>query len=98
MCKFLCSTFFWIVNGVLSVCGLQSWKSRAGFCGFGSKSWGGVRGMATTVDSIQHDPECLSYLKQQEAAEIDELLMGPLGFSVDQLMVCKRWALWFVLS
>nr|GME03947.1 pyridoxine/pyridoxamine 5'-phosphate oxidase 1, chloroplastic-like [Ipomoea batatas] len=59
---------------------LSSWKSRAGFCGFGSKSWGVVRGMATTVDSS------LSYLKQQEAAEINELLMGPLGFSVDQLM------------
>ncbi|CAL9242918.1 unnamed protein product [Arabidopsis halleri] len=28
----------------------------------------------------------LSYLTQREAAEIDETLMGPLGFSVDQLM------------
>ncbi|VFQ95676.1 unnamed protein product [Cuscuta campestris] len=42
--------------------------------------------MATKVDSIQHDPACISYLRQREAAEIDELLMGPLGFSVDQLM------------
>lgn len=33
------------------------------------------------------DPESISYLKQNEAAEIDEILMGPLGFSVDQLMV-----------
>lgn len=29
----------------------------------------------------------ISYLTQREAAEIDEVLMGPLGFSVDQLMV-----------
>lgn len=29
----------------------------------------------------------VTYLTQREAAEIDELLMGPLGFSVDQLMV-----------
>ncbi|KAM7257864.1 hypothetical protein ACFE04_013605 [Oxalis oulophora] len=28
----------------------------------------------------------ISYLSQQEAKEIDEALMGPLGFSVDQLM------------
>ncbi|CAA7392046.1 unnamed protein product [Spirodela intermedia] len=28
----------------------------------------------------------ISYLTQREAAEIDEVLMGPLGFSVDQLM------------
>ncbi|MED6207105.1 Pyridoxine/pyridoxamine 5'-phosphate oxidase 1, chloroplastic [Stylosanthes scabra] len=28
----------------------------------------------------------LTYLSQREAAEIDETLMGPLGFSVDQLM------------
>lgn len=30
----------------------------------------------------------ISYLTQREAAEVDETLMGPLGFSVDQLMVC----------
>ncbi|KAL0318392.1 UNVERIFIED_CONTAM: Pyridoxine/pyridoxamine 5'-phosphate oxidase 1, chloroplastic [Sesamum angustifolium] len=35
---------------------------------------------------IVSDPECISYLNQREAAEIDEILMGPLGFSVDQLM------------
>lgn len=28
----------------------------------------------------------ISYINQRDAAEIDELLMGPLGFSVDQLM------------
>eukprot|EP01018_Ginkgo_biloba_P005806 Gb_23847 [translate_table: standard] len=33
-----------------------------------------------------HDPESISYLSQIDAAAIDELLMGPLGFSVDQLM------------
>jgi NAD(P)H-hydrate epimerase len=33
------------------------------------------------------NPEAISYLTQREAAEIDEILMGPLGFSVDQLMV-----------
>ncbi|KAK2391608.1 pyridoxine/pyridoxamine 5'-phosphate oxidase 1, chloroplastic [Trifolium repens] len=32
------------------------------------------------------DSNSVTYLKQQEAAEIDETLMGPLGFSVDQLM------------
>ncbi|EPS61585.1 hypothetical protein M569_13210, partial [Genlisea aurea] len=32
------------------------------------------------------DRESVSYLSQREAAEIDEILMGPLGFSVDQLM------------
>ncbi|KAE9587110.1 putative pyridoxal 5'-phosphate synthase [Lupinus albus] len=30
--------------------------------------------------------DSLSYLTQSEAAEVDESLMGPLGFSVDQLM------------
>lgn len=31
--------------------------------------------------------ESISYLSQREAAEVDDTLMGPLGFSVDQLMV-----------
>ncbi|XP_050241170.1 uncharacterized protein LOC126690079 [Quercus robur] len=31
--------------------------------------------------------DSISYLTQREAAEIDEILMGPLGFSIDQLMV-----------
>ncbi|KAL6528645.1 Pyridoxine/pyridoxamine 5'-phosphate oxidase 1, chloroplastic [Orobanche minor] len=35
---------------------------------------------------IAGDPDSISYLNQREAAEIDEILMGPLGFSVDQLM------------
>ncbi|CAI9112524.1 OLC1v1012984C5 [Oldenlandia corymbosa var. corymbosa] len=38
-----------------------------------------------SVNGVQ-DPQSISYLRQQEAAEIDEILMGPLGFSVDQLM------------
>jgi hypothetical protein len=29
----------------------------------------------------------VTHLSQRDAAEIDEQLMGPLGFSVDQLMV-----------
>ncbi|KAL2340003.1 hypothetical protein Fmac_007943 [Flemingia macrophylla] len=32
------------------------------------------------------DADSVTYLTQPEAAEIDETLMGPLGFSVDQLM------------
>ncbi|XP_068641590.1 pyridoxine/pyridoxamine 5'-phosphate oxidase 1, chloroplastic isoform X2 [Aristolochia californica] len=32
------------------------------------------------------NPDNISYLTQREAAEVDEILMGPLGFSVDQLM------------
>ncbi|XP_047974230.1 pyridoxine/pyridoxamine 5'-phosphate oxidase 1, chloroplastic-like [Salvia hispanica] len=35
---------------------------------------------------IASDVESVSYLNQREAAEIDEILMGSLGFSVDQLM------------
>ncbi|KAF8406071.1 hypothetical protein HHK36_008151 [Tetracentron sinense] len=40
------------------------------------------------VSSLQNlqNPDSVSYLSQKEAAEIDEILMGPLGFSVDQLM------------
>uniref|UniRef100_A0A1D1XRX4 NAD(P)H-hydrate epimerase n=2 Tax=Anthurium amnicola TaxID=1678845 RepID=A0A1D1XRX4_9ARAE len=40
---------------------------------------GGGGGMADGLTEV-------SYLTQREAAEIDEILMGPLGFSVDQLM------------
>ncbi|WCJ35692.1 Pyridoxine/pyridoxamine 5'-phosphate oxidase [Euphorbia peplus] len=32
------------------------------------------------------NPDSISYLAQNEAAQIDDILMGPLGFSVDQLM------------
>lgn len=41
--------------------------------------------MVDKLESLQN-PEKISYLTQREAAEIDEILMGPLGFSVDQLM------------
>ena len=42
--------------------------------------------MASNIKVVQN-PDSISYLNQREAAEIDEILMGPLGFSVDQLMV-----------
>ncbi|KAL5982346.1 Pyridoxine/pyridoxamine 5'-phosphate oxidase 1, chloroplastic [Asimina triloba] len=56
---------------------------------FGTKSGGEFTGMAgrpvSSLENLQN-PENISYLSQREAAEIDEILMGPLGFSVDQLM------------
>ncbi|ESR47122.1 hypothetical protein CICLE_v10000790mg [Citrus x clementina] len=36
--------------------------------------------------SSAQNSDSVSHLTQREAAEIDETLMGPLGFSVDQLM------------
>ncbi|CAK9163594.1 unnamed protein product [Ilex paraguariensis] len=63
-------------------------KSKSEISGF-SWSYSQVRGMANrVVSSIQslQDSESITYLSQREAAEIDEELMGPLGFSVDQLM------------
>lgn len=45
------------------------------------------KGSGRMGDGVIQNPDCISYLTQREAAEIDELLMGPLGFSVDQLMV-----------
>lgn len=53
---------------------------KSGFCSE-------TKAMASAAKIVQ-DPESISYLSQQEAAEVDEILMGPLGFSVDQLMVC----------
>ncbi|XP_059071493.1 uncharacterized protein LOC131062988 [Cryptomeria japonica] len=53
------------------------------------QSIGGSAEMGTKViQSLKHihDPELISYISQMDAAAIDELLMGPLGFSVDQLM------------
>ncbi|GMY07002.1 pyridoxine/pyridoxamine 5'-phosphate oxidase 1, chloroplastic isoform X1 [Fagus crenata] len=38
------------------------------------------------ADSVVQNPDSISYLNQREAADIDEILMGPLGFSIDQLM------------
>ncbi|KAE9457372.1 hypothetical protein C3L33_10725, partial [Rhododendron williamsianum] len=62
--------------------------SRSGFRRWCSGS-GEVRGMASrpvsSVESLESS-DSITYLSQREAAEIDETLMGPLGFSVDQLM------------
>ncbi|KAK6938102.1 putative Pyridoxamine 5'-phosphate oxidase [Dillenia turbinata] len=41
--------------------------------------------MVASLESLQVS-ESVSYLTQKQAAEVDEELMGPLGFSVDQLM------------
>ena len=48
--------------------------------------------MADRAIQIQN-PNSISYLMQREAAKIDEILMGPLGFSVDQLMVKRNHSL-----
>ncbi|KAL0711644.1 hypothetical protein Bca4012_018622 [Brassica carinata] len=45
-----------------------------------------LRTLSTKSIPIMQDSTSVSYLSQREAAEIDETLMGPLGFSVDQLM------------
>ncbi|KAJ4701414.1 NAD(P)H-hydrate epimerase [Melia azedarach] len=42
-------------------------------------------GGMSSLQSVQNS-DSVSYLTQREAADIDETLMGPLGFSVDQLM------------
>jgi hypothetical protein len=47
---------------------------------------------------VAQNPDSISYLTQREAAEIDETLMGPLGFSVDQLMVILNHRLIFQFS
>lgn len=54
--------------------GVSRPNSSSGICWFCSKS---------RIEAMQ---EAISYLSQREAAEVDEILMGPLGFSVDQLM------------
>ncbi|XP_043710683.1 pyridoxine/pyridoxamine 5'-phosphate oxidase 1, chloroplastic-like [Telopea speciosissima] len=45
-----------------------------------------MAGKVTSPLETLNDPDSVSYLTQKEAAEIDEILMGPLWFSVDQLM------------
>ncbi|KAF8111943.1 hypothetical protein N665_0070s0013 [Sinapis alba] len=45
-----------------------------------------LRILSTKSIPNMQDSTSVSYLSQREAAEIDETLMGPLGFSVDQLM------------
>lgn len=44
--------------------------------------------LVSSLQSIENS-DAISYLSQKEAAEVDEILMGPLGFSVDQLMVSE---------
>ncbi|KAE8666472.1 Pyridoxine/pyridoxamine 5'-phosphate oxidase 1 [Hibiscus syriacus] len=41
--------------------------------------------VGSMASSVQNQGS-ISYLTQRKAAEVDEILMGPLGFSVDQLM------------
>lgn len=43
--------------------------------------------MTSSNPHNHQDGESISYLSQAEATSIDELLMGDLGFSIDQLMV-----------
>lgn len=64
-----------------SSCGLlrSDWRRR--YC---LNPGAGVKEMASL--KIGNEPDSVSYLNQREAMEIDEILMGPLGFSVDQLM------------
>ncbi|XP_073035486.1 pyridoxine/pyridoxamine 5'-phosphate oxidase 1, chloroplastic-like [Primulina eburnea] len=64
--------------------GFLGFNSRINLRGYCSNSIIGLKSMATA--RVVQDPESISYLNQREAAEIDEILMGPLGFSVDQLM------------
>ncbi|CAM6117304.1 unnamed protein product [Calypogeia fissa] len=42
--------------------------------------------MADSAGLHSHDSNQISYLSQADAIAVDEILMGPLGFSVDQLM------------
>ncbi|XP_050207085.1 pyridoxine/pyridoxamine 5'-phosphate oxidase 1, chloroplastic [Mercurialis annua] len=56
--------------------------SRSGFSGSQFRSKSSASGVMLT----SQNSESITYLTQRDAAEIDEILMGPLGFSVDQLM------------
>ncbi|XP_077249887.1 pyridoxin (pyrodoxamine) 5'-phosphate oxidase isoform X2 [Tasmannia lanceolata] len=70
------------------ILGFPILPSRLSTCGFCSNI-GEVKGMGDrVVSSLESllNPNNVSFLSQREAAEIDEILMGPLGFSVDQLM------------
>ncbi|CAO2834445.1 unnamed protein product [Amaranthus hypochondriacus] len=55
--------------------------SQIGFRNWNSRSLHRCFSMSTGKEM-----ESISYLSQRQAAEIDETLMGPLGFSIDQLM------------
>ncbi|XP_039146017.1 pyridoxine/pyridoxamine 5'-phosphate oxidase 1, chloroplastic isoform X2 [Dioscorea cayenensis subsp. rotundata] len=69
------------ISGPLSSCfsGLQCPRARSGasFPVCLARGFASERAM---------EEGSISYINQRDAAEIDELLMGPLGFSVDQLM------------
>ncbi|CAL9202961.1 unnamed protein product [Musa hybrid cultivar] len=74
----------------LSVCpAYPFWGSRRGpgsIC-YASSPPSSPRARARALSSTgSMEDQAVSYLTQREAAEIDEILMGPLGFSVDQLM------------
>ncbi|XP_031493078.1 pyridoxine/pyridoxamine 5'-phosphate oxidase 1, chloroplastic isoform X3 [Nymphaea colorata] len=62
-------------------------RSR-GICSSSVESEVVMSGKVVPQKSLENfqTPEEISYLTQQEAAEIDDMLMGPFGFSVDQLM------------
>ncbi|XP_021743626.1 pyridoxine/pyridoxamine 5'-phosphate oxidase 1, chloroplastic-like [Chenopodium quinoa] len=57
-----------------------------GLRNYSSRNWGLRTQFRCLSMSSSKELESISYLSQQEAAGIDEDLMGPLGFSVDQLM------------
>lgn len=65
--------------------GSANLSSKSQIVGFCTKSTGMGDKVVATLESLQL-ADSVSYLSQREAAEIDEILMGPLGFSVDQLM------------
>ncbi|XP_047323650.1 pyridoxine/pyridoxamine 5'-phosphate oxidase 1, chloroplastic [Impatiens glandulifera] len=68
--------------------GFTSPSDIRGFCSISSKPTSSLSSSIKLVSPSQalQMSDSISYLSQREAAEIDEILMGPLGFSVDQLM------------
>ncbi|KAI3895852.1 hypothetical protein MKW98_025643 [Papaver atlanticum] len=64
---------------------LSSYSKARGICSRVGNSMGDKDNVISTIETLQN-PEPVTYLSQRDAAEIDEILMGPLGFSVDQLM------------
>ncbi|XP_051136685.1 pyridoxine/pyridoxamine 5'-phosphate oxidase 1, chloroplastic [Andrographis paniculata] len=66
--------------------GCWSWSSAARCVGRAYCSTSRSLPKAMASPKIATGTESISYLNQREAAEVDEILMGPLGFSVDQLM------------
>ncbi|KAK6940218.1 putative Pyridoxamine 5'-phosphate oxidase [Dillenia turbinata] len=74
---------------VLPPLGFYNSNSRSRICAFCSRSSEVTpqmgEKMVASLESMQAS-ESVSYLTQKQAADVDEELMGPLGFSVDQLM------------